>query len=109
VSADVSEDRVAYIFMIEETSNYTRYLLHALFFLDLYFDVEEGGDMVLRNVGLLPRDYMTLHHRNQNFITSAVRTSNSAYKILVAPTEEKKPLKDLGVDGKIILKLILKK
>jgi hypothetical protein len=39
--------------------------VHAGFLLDLFFDLEDGGDMFLRNVGLLSRDYTALYPRRQ--------------------------------------------
>jgi hypothetical protein len=50
-------------------------LLHAGFFFSLFFDFENGGNMVLRNVDRLSLDYMALHprdeasqsHRRENF------------------------------------------
>jgi hypothetical protein len=36
-------------------------LLHAGFWLGLLFEIEDGGDMFLRNVGYLSSDYMMLH------------------------------------------------
>jgi hypothetical protein len=49
------------------TSIFSRSLLatcfHAGFFLDLFFDPEDGGDMLLRNVGWLSTDYTALYPR----------------------------------------------
>jgi hypothetical protein len=39
---------------------------HARFLLALFFDPEDGGDMFLRNIGWLSRDYMVLYPRRQN-------------------------------------------
>jgi hypothetical protein len=39
---------------------------HARSLLGLFFDPEEGGDMFLRNIGLLPTSYMALYRRRQN-------------------------------------------
>jgi hypothetical protein len=36
---------------------------HTGFLLDLLFDREDGGDMFLRNVGLIPTDYTALYPR----------------------------------------------
>jgi hypothetical protein len=43
----------------------------------LFFYPDDGGDMLLRNVGSLPTDYKALYPTRQEglFITSAVRTS----------------------------------
>jgi hypothetical protein len=46
-------------------------MLHAGFLLGVFFDPEDGGDMFLRNFGLLPTDYMALYHRGQN--SSSIR------------------------------------
>jgi hypothetical protein len=40
----------------------------------LFFDLEDGGDMVLRNVALLSTDYTALYTRGQN--SSAARPVN---------------------------------
>jgi hypothetical protein len=40
----------------------------------LFFDPEDGGDMVLRNVGLFPTDNTALYPRRKNFIITGVRT-----------------------------------
>jgi hypothetical protein len=40
---------------------------------------------------------------------ASIRDKRDTNKILVNETEEKDHLEDLGVDGRIILKLILKK
>jgi hypothetical protein len=39
------------------------YLLHAAFWIDLFFGTEDGGDMFLRNVPWLSTDYMALYPR----------------------------------------------
>jgi hypothetical protein len=36
---------------------------YAGFFLDLFFDPEDGGDMLLRNVCLFSTDYTALYFR----------------------------------------------
>jgi hypothetical protein len=38
---------------------------HTGILLDLFFDLEDGGNMFLRNVGWLSTDYMALYHRGQ--------------------------------------------
>jgi hypothetical protein len=40
-----------------------KYLLHAGFFLGLFFEPEDGGYMFIRNVGLLSADYTALYRR----------------------------------------------
>jgi hypothetical protein len=45
----------------------TCYLLHAGLLLDSFFDTENGGDMILRNVSLLPTDYTVMFPRRQHF------------------------------------------
>jgi hypothetical protein len=47
-STDISEEYVASIFRVEEQAYY---LLHAGFLLGLVFDLEDGGEMFLRNLG----------------------------------------------------------
>jgi hypothetical protein len=38
-------------------------LLHAGFLIGLFYDLENGGDIFLRNVGLLSTDYTALYPR----------------------------------------------
>jgi hypothetical protein len=47
--------------------------LQAAFLLGLFFDPENDGEMLLRNVGRLLTNYI---QKLQRFITTAVRTSN---------------------------------
>jgi hypothetical protein len=42
--------------------------LHTSFLLSLLLDSEDGGDMFLRNIGWLSRDYIVLYPRRQNFL-----------------------------------------
>jgi hypothetical protein len=43
--------------------------------LGLFFDPDDGGDMLLRNVGWLSTDYTALYPRKTElFMTTAVRT-----------------------------------
>jgi hypothetical protein len=49
----------------------------------LFFEPEVGGSVLLRNVGLLPADHTALHPRREVFITTAVRTSNPTFKIII--------------------------
>jgi hypothetical protein len=48
------------------------YVLHAGFLLGLFFDPEDRGDMLLRNIGRLSTDYTKI----ELFIITAVRTSH---------------------------------
>jgi hypothetical protein len=43
------------------------YLLHADFLPDFFFDLEDGGDVFLWNVGWLPTDYAALYPSKQTF------------------------------------------
>jgi hypothetical protein len=36
-------------------------VLHAGFLFGLFFNLEDEGDMLLRNIGLLPTDYKALY------------------------------------------------
>jgi hypothetical protein len=45
------------------TAQQTYCLLHASFLLDLLFDTEDGGGMLLRNVSWLLPDYTALYPR----------------------------------------------
>jgi hypothetical protein len=47
-------------------------LHHADFLLGLLFNLEDGGDMFLGNVGLLSTEYKTLYPRRQLFKTESV-------------------------------------
>jgi hypothetical protein len=51
------------------------YLLHSGFFLGLFFNPEDGGDMFLLNIGCFSTDYMALYPV-ELFINTAVTTSN---------------------------------
>jgi hypothetical protein len=51
------------------------YLLHASFLLELFFDPELGGNMLLRIVGWVSMNYATLQPR----ITTALRTTNPTW------------------------------
>jgi hypothetical protein len=42
----------------------------------LFFDLGGGGNMFLRNVGRFSKEYTTLYFRRQNFVATAVGTSN---------------------------------
>jgi hypothetical protein len=42
------------------------YQIHYSFFLGLFFDTEDGGDLFLRNVGWLSTDYTALFPRREN-------------------------------------------
>jgi hypothetical protein len=53
---DVSEEHIAFIF------NIRLHLASAGFYLGLFCDPEDGGDVLLRRVGLSP-DYTVLHSR----------------------------------------------
>jgi hypothetical protein len=59
MSTDVSEKHVT------STSKLST-CYHAAFLLGLFFDPEDGSDMLLRNVGLLSTDYTALYPRRQN-------------------------------------------
>jgi hypothetical protein len=50
----------------------------------MFFDPEDEGDMFLRNVGGLSKDYTVLYPRRQLFITTAVRTPNPTLVVLRA-------------------------
>jgi hypothetical protein len=56
-------------------------LLHAGFFLDLFSDTENEGDMIPRNVSLLPTDYMAIFPRRQDIPGYRVQTSASIPEI----------------------------
>jgi hypothetical protein len=43
------------------------YQLHTGVFLGSFFDPEDGGDMILRNVGCLSTDYTALYPRRQYY------------------------------------------
>jgi hypothetical protein len=45
----------------ESKQNFACYLIHAGFLRGLFFDLEDGGDMSLRNVGQLSLDYTALY------------------------------------------------
>jgi hypothetical protein len=47
----------------QREGSYACHLLHAGFFLRLFFDPEDGGDMFLRNVRWLSTDYKALYPR----------------------------------------------
>jgi hypothetical protein len=42
------------------------YLLHAGFLAALFFDYEDGCNMLVRNVGWISKDYMTLYPTKEN-------------------------------------------
>jgi hypothetical protein len=46
---------------------------HAGFLLGLFFDAEDGGDMFLRNTGLLSMDYTVLNPKTELFIAHYVQ------------------------------------
>jgi hypothetical protein len=51
------------------------YLLHADILLGLFFSLEDGGYILLQNVGLLPADCMAfICQEIEHFISTAVRT-----------------------------------
>jgi hypothetical protein len=52
---------------------------HAGFLLDLFFDLEDGGDMLLRNVCRLSTDYMVLYPRRQNTTGYIVSTAKNIW------------------------------
>jgi hypothetical protein len=53
------------------------YMLHAGFLLGLFFHPEDGGNLLLQNIGWLSVDYMELCPKRQNpLIKDAVRASD---------------------------------
>jgi hypothetical protein len=44
--------------------------IHVRFFLGLFFHLEDGRDMILRNVGRISGNYTTLYSRTQLFATT---------------------------------------
>jgi hypothetical protein len=65
MSTDVSEEHTAFIFRVKE---YEQALLatcfHPGFLLGLFFDLEDGGDMFLRNIGWHSTDYTASYSRS---------------------------------------------
>jgi hypothetical protein len=68
------------------------YLLHASLLLGLFFDLEDGGDIFLRNVSWLSMDYMALYPRRWNsseneYCAFVIRPSTgSSWKTEVLPS-----------------------
>jgi hypothetical protein len=56
---NVSKEHIAK----QETNGSACSLLHGGFFFGLFFNTEDGGDMLLRNVGLFSTDYTALYSR----------------------------------------------
>jgi hypothetical protein len=52
------------------------HLFHSGFLFSLFFDPEDGGDMFVRNIGLLSTDYTTLFPRRQNSSQESVFSEN---------------------------------
>jgi hypothetical protein len=52
--------------------------LHAGFFLSLFFDPEDGGDMLLQSVLTFGGLFSVISQNTELFITTAMRTSNDA-------------------------------
>jgi hypothetical protein len=47
-------------------ASFASYLPHTCFLFGLFFETEDGGDMLLRNFGGLPTHYMALYPKRQN-------------------------------------------
>jgi hypothetical protein len=45
---------------------------HVSFFLPLFFNLEDEGNMSLQNAGQLQTDYLALYPRKKPFITTAI-------------------------------------